>query len=183
VGSDPFICAQWCGYREGVPTHREQVEAILAGAAAERRALLEVVSPALRESLPVDATGIAQAIEHLAAAVALGDELRAEQAAGHRTNPAVLHGRVFGRAPLSADTVLAAFVDGARVRAGVLTHLAEAIGGDELAAAVRGALASAPLPADTATGAEATAALQAAYAAQERAVVLLAERLDASGAA
>jgi hypothetical protein len=158
------------------PTHRQEVEAILAGAAAERRALLEAVSPALRASLPVDATGITQAIEHLAAAVQLGDELRAEQAAGHRANPAVLHGQVFGRAPLSPDTVLAAFVDGARVRAGVLTHLAEAIGGAPLAAEVGAWLTADPLPHGEDT--DATAALQAAYAAQERAVVALAERLD-----
>jgi hypothetical protein len=160
------------------PTHRQEVEAILAGAAAERRALLDAVSPALRVSLPVDATGIAQAIEHLAAAVQLGDELRAEQAAGHRANPAVLHGRVFGRAPLSPDTVLAAFVDGARVRAGVLAHLAEAIGGAPLVAEVAELLAGAPLLPPPDEDADATAALQAAYAAQERAVVLLAERLD-----
>jgi hypothetical protein len=59
-----------------LPTHRQEVEAILAGAQAEHAATLEHVSPA------------------------------------------VLHGRVFGRAPLSPDTVLAAFVDGARVTAG-----------------------------------------------------------------
>ena len=99
------------------PTHVQEIEAILASTAAERRALLEVVSPVLRASLPVDGTGIAQAIEHLGAAVELAEELRAEQREGHRANPAVLHGRVFGRAPLSPDTVLAAFVDGARVRA------------------------------------------------------------------
>src|ERR1700759_4942380 len=119
------------------PTHVQEVEAILASTAAERRALLEAVSPALRASLPVDATGITQAIEHLGAAVELADELRDEQGDGHRSTPAVLHGRVFGRAPLSPDTVLAAFVDGARVRAGVLQQLAQAIGGDALTAAVR----------------------------------------------
>jgi hypothetical protein len=163
---------------EPAPTHRQQVEAILAGSAAERRALLDAVSPALRASLPVDATGITQAIEHLAGAVELTDELRAEQAAGHRANPAVLHGRVFGRAPLSPDTVMAAFVEGARVRAGVLGHLAEAIGGPALADQLRAALDEHPLPeADAAEG----DALRAAYAAQERAVVTLAERLDAGG--
>src|ERR1700716_136477 len=123
------------------PTHVEEIEAILAGAAAERRAVLDAVSPALRASLPVDATGIAQAIEHLAAAVELGDELRAEQAAGHRANPAVLHGRVFGRSPLSPDTVLAAFVDGARVRADVILRLAEVVGGAALAEDVAALLA------------------------------------------
>ncbi|HWH96031.1 MAG TPA: hypothetical protein VNT03_19365 [Baekduia sp.] len=163
-----------------MPTHRQEVEAILAGAAAEREALLSAVSPALRASLPVDATGITQAIAHLAAALGLSDELQAEQAAGHRANPAVLHGRVFGRAPLSPDTVLAAFVDGARVRAGALAHLAEAIGGAPLVERLRAALAAHPLPdGDAGEDADATAgALHAAYAAQERAVVTLARRLD-----
>ncbi|HEY6760381.1 MAG TPA: hypothetical protein VI318_12860 [Baekduia sp.] len=161
------------------PTHVQEVEAILASTAAERRALLEAVSPALRASLPVDATGITQAIEHLGAAVELADELRDEQREGHRSNPAVLHGRVFGRAPLSPDTVLAAFVDGARVRAGVLQQLAEAIGGDALAAAVRGELSAHPPPSADALGDEETAALQDAYAAQERVVLTLAGALDA----
>jgi len=165
------------------PTHVQEVEAILAGAAAERRALLDAVSPALRASLPVDATGITQAIEHLAAEVALAEELRAEQAAGHRANPAVLHGRVYGRAPLSPGTVLAAFVEGARVRAAALLHLADAIGGPALADELGGALADHRLPDETASDDAATAALQDAYAAQERAVVALAERLDAVGGA
>jgi len=160
------------------PTHRQEVEAILAGAAAERRVLLEAVSPALRASLPVDATGITQAIEHLAAAVALADELRAEQAAGHRANPAVLHGRVFGRAPLSADTVLAAFVEGARVRADVLLRLADAAGGTALAERVGALLGEHPPPTDAAAD-DAAEALRDTYAAHERAAVLIAEALDA----
>jgi hypothetical protein len=162
------------------PTHVQEVEAILASTAAERRALLEVVSPALRASLPVDGTGIAQAIEHLGAAVELAEELRAEQREGHRANPAVLHGQVFGRAPLSPDTVLAAFVDGARVRAAAITSLAAAIGGDGLVAQVRGELVAHPLPAEDASAEAATPALQAAYGAQERAVLALAAALDAS---
>jgi hypothetical protein len=163
----------------GVSTYRDEVQAILSGSAAEYRGLLETVSPALRASLPVDATGIAQAIEHLAGAVELGDEVRAEQALGHRANPAVLHGRVFGREPLSPDTVLAAFADGARVREGVLVGLASAIGGDELASQTRGVLDAAPPP--SAGGEASTDALRAAYAAQERTVLALAEHLDASG--
>jgi hypothetical protein len=158
-------------------TFRGEVEAILAGSAAERAALLAAVSPELRASLPVDATGITQAIEHLARVVELGDELRAEQALGHRANPAVLHGRVFGRAPLSPDTVLAAFADGARVREGVLEHLATAIGGGELAVRVRAALAAHPPP-EVVARPEATAALKATYAAQERIVIDLARELD-----
>src|SRR4051794_31539779 len=99
-------------------SHRLEGEAILAGARAERKALLEQLSPALRTSLPVDATGISQAIDHLGEAAGL--DLHAEQVQGHKTNAAVLHGRVFGRAPLSSDTIHAAFVDGARVRAHAL---------------------------------------------------------------
>jgi hypothetical protein len=163
----------------GVSTYRDEVQAILSGSAAEHRGLLEAVSPALRASLPVDATGIAQAIEHLAGAVELGDEVRAEQALGHRANPAVLHGRVFGREPLSPDTVLAAFADGARVREGVLVGLASAIGGDELAAQTRDVLDAAPPP--HTAGEDSIDALRAAYAAQERTVLTLAEHLDASG--
>jgi hypothetical protein len=162
------------------PTHRQEVEAILAGAGAEHRALLEQVSPALRASLPVDATGITQAIAHLAELAGLAGELQAQQARGHQANPAVLHGRVFGRAPLSADTVLAAFTDGARVRAGALQQLAEAAGGAPLAGEVRTLLAAHPPPADAAAP-EAAADLRAAYAAQEQAAVTIAARLDARG--
>ncbi|MBE2320859.1 hypothetical protein DVA67_033180 [Solirubrobacter sp. CPCC 204708] len=111
-------------------THQAQVQAILAGARAERTALLEQLSPALRASLPVDATGITQALDHLGEAA--GIDTHAEQVSAHRTNAAVLHGRVFGRAPLSADTINAAFVDGAHVRAGTLNHLADAVGGEAL---------------------------------------------------
>jgi hypothetical protein len=160
------------------PTHRQEVEAILAGAAAEQRSLLEHVSPALRASLPVDATGITQAIEHLAGLTGLSETLHADQARAHQANPAVLHGRVFGRAPLSPDTVLAAFTDGARVRAGALQQLAEAVGGDRLAAEIRTRLAADPPPADAAAP-DAGADLRAAYAAQEQAVVAIAAHLDA----
>jgi hypothetical protein len=162
------------------PTHRQEIEAILAGARAEHVALLEQVSPGLRASLPVDATGITQAIAHLAALVGLSGELEADQARGHQANPAVLHGRVFGRTPLSADTVLAAFTDGARVRARALQQLAEAVGGAELAGDVRATLTAAPPPAD-AGAAEAAGDLRAAYAAQEQAVVRIAADLDDRG--
>jgi hypothetical protein len=147
-------------------THRAQVEAILAGARAERTALLEQLSPALQASLPVDATGITQAIDHLGDAAGL--DLHAEQVRGHKTNAAVLHGRVFGRQPLSKDTVLAAFVDGARVRAETLAHLAAEVGGDALEHEIETLLAQHPPQAD----------LPAAYAAQERATVLIATSLD-----
>src|SRR3954452_17315914 len=149
-------------------THRREVEAILAGARAERAALLDQLSPALRASLPVDATGITQAIDHLGEAAGL--DLHAEQVRGHKTNAAVLHGRVFGRRPLSRDTVLAAFVDGARVRAETLAHLAEAVGGEPLAHEIETLLAPHPPQAD----------LPAAYAAQEHATVVIATHLDDS---
>jgi hypothetical protein len=160
----------------GPPTHREQVEAILAGARAERAALLEQLSPALRASLPVDATGITEAIDHLGRLVGASEALRGAQAEGHRTNPAVLHGRVFGRAPLSPDTVLAAFVEGGRVRADALRRLAAAAGGEALAAEVGGLLASAPPPASAGPGA--ATALRDAYAAQEAAALRIAAHLD-----
>jgi hypothetical protein len=147
-------------------THQAEVQAILAGARAERAALLEGLSPALRASLPVDATGITQALDHLGAAAGL--DTHAEQVEAHKRNAAVLHGRVFGRAPLSADTVQAAFVDGARVRAGTLAHLAEAVGGSSLVIDVGRLLERHPPDAD----------LAAAYAAQEEAAVLIAQHLD-----
>jgi hypothetical protein len=162
------------------PTHRQEIEAILAGARAEHRSLLHRVSPALRASLPVDATGITQAIEQLGELAGVSERLQAEQAQAHRANPAVLHGRVFGRTPLSADTVLAAFTDGARVRAGALQMLAEEVGGPALAGEIRMLLAADPPPADAAAP-EAAADLRAAYAAQEQAVVAIAAHLDARG--
>src|SRR3954468_24602783 len=136
-------------------TQRRQVEAILAGARAERAALLDQLSPALQASLPVDATGITQALDYLGETAGL--DLHTEQVKGHKTNAAVLHGRVFGRAPLSRDTIHAAFVDGARVRAHALAHLADAIGGAALADDVTTLLAEHPPTGD----------LEAAYDAQE----------------
>jgi hypothetical protein len=149
-------------------SHRREVEAILAGARAEHRALLAAVSPALAASLPVDATGLTQAIDHLAEVGGLSPEtVHGEQVQGHRTNAAVLHLRVFGREPLAPETVRGAFVDGARVRAQALTRLAESLGGAALAAEVS-ALVSAE------------ADLPELYAAQERAAVRIAAYLDAA---
>jgi hypothetical protein len=150
-------------------THRREVEAILAGARAERAALLDQLSPALRASLPVDATGITQAIDHLGEAAGL--DLHGEQVQGHKTNSAVLHGRVFGRAPLSRDTVLAAFVDGAVVRAHSLVQLAGAVGGDALQHDVLTLLEQHP-------PAAAEPELRAAYGAQEDAALRIATHLD-----
>jgi len=154
-------------------SHRRDVEAILAGARAEHRALLASVSEELRASLPVDGTGITQAIDHLAAAGGLPpDAVHGEQVRAHRTNAAVLHGRVFGWAPLAPETVLAAFLDGARVRADALVRLARELGDAELEDEVRGLVA--------ADEAETEDALRALYAAQERAAVRIATHLDSA---
>lgn len=147
---------------------------MIAVAAAEREALLAQLPGALRASLPVDATGVTQAIEHVAAAVGIAQELREEQARLHRANPAVLHGRVFGREPLAPETVMAAFTDGARVRAAVLLRLAEAIDGLPFRRDVEALLADHPPP-----DAVDAVALRAAYAQQERAILFCAQRLDA----
>jgi hypothetical protein len=152
-------------------THRRQVEAILAGARAEHRALLAHASPAVRASLPVDAAGITQAIDHLAEAGGLSPEaVHGEQVRGHRTNAAVLHLRVFGREPLAPETVVGAFVDGARVRAAALTRLAHALGGPALE----------EVRAIVTVGADAPERLPELYAAHERAAVRLADHLDAA---
>jgi hypothetical protein len=86
-----------------------------------------------------------------------------------------MHARVFGRAPLARDTVVASFVDGARVRADALVGLADAVGGGT---EVRALLEAHPPPV-TAEGPEVVEALRATYAAQERAAVAIAARLDA----
>jgi len=157
----------------------EQVEAEIAAAHAAHTEMLARVPESLRASLPVDATGVTRGIEILGAAVGIEDELRAERDRLNRANPAVLHGRVFGRVPLGHETVVAAFAEGARVRAVLLERLAEAVDGAAFREEVRALLAASPLPdEDTDT---AVAALRAAYDAQERAVLLCAGRLDARG--
>jgi hypothetical protein len=155
------------------PTHRQEVEAILAGARAEHAALLSRLSPAMRASLPVDATGITQAIDHLGRLGGMSADLHGHQARAHRANPAVLHGRVFGREPLSPGTVRAAFAEGARVRADVLCRLAASVGGPALADEI-GALLGEHAPLDAVDD----ATLRATYAAQERAAVRIAAHLD-----
>jgi hypothetical protein len=157
----------------------DEVEAEIAAAHAAHAEMLARTPEGLRASLPVDATGVTRGIEILGAAVGIEDELRAERDRLNRANPAVLHGRVFGRVPLGHETVVAAFADGARVRAVLLERLAEAVDGAEFRAEVRALLAASPLPdEDTET---AVAALRAAYDAQERAVLLCAGRLDVRG--
>jgi hypothetical protein len=158
-------------------THRAHVEGLLADAAAEHAALLPALPPELQASLPVDAQGVTRAIDHLASAAGLSDEERRALIRPHAVNPAVMHARVFGRAPLARETVIASFVDGARVRADALVGLADAVGGEALGAEIRALLAAHPPPV-TAEGPDVVPALRATYAAQERAALAIAARLD-----
>lgn len=162
-------------------THRARIEEMLAAAAARHAALLPQLPPHVRASLPVDAQGITEAIDHLAEAAGLSAAERRTLIRPHAVNPAVMHARVFGGAPLAEATVVASFVEGARVRADALGRLADAIGGAPLGAEVRALLVAHPLPlADE--GQAAVPALRAAYDAQERAVIMIAARLDDRGA-
>ena len=161
-------------------THRARVEGLLTEAAEEHEALLAVLTPELRASLPVDAQGVTRAIDHLATAAGLTESERRALIRPHAVNPAVMHARVFGRAPLEQGTVIGSFVEGARVRAGALAELAQVVGGAALSEAVRTVLVEHPLPL-AGDGVAAVPALRASYAAQERAVVLIAAGLDAMG--
>ncbi len=158
-------------------THREHVEALLAEAAAEHASLRDRLSADLAASLPVDAQGVTRAIDHLAEAAGLSETERRGLIRPHAVNPAVLHARVFGRAPLTRETVVASFVEGARVRADALGALADAIGGEPLGLEVRKLLVADPPPTN-AEGDDVIPALRATYAAQERAAVLIATSLD-----
>ena len=161
-------------------THRAHVEELLTQAAAEHTALLPTLTPELRASLPVDAQGLTRAIDHLASAAGLTADERRALIRPHAVNPAVMHARVFGPGRrLSPETAMASFVDGARVRADALVGLADAVGGEPLGAEVRALLAAHPPPLP-AGDAEAVEALRAAYAAQERAALAIASRLDDS---
>src|SRR5579871_4730139 len=122
------------------PRHRDRVAGMIADAAAAHAALVSALPPELGASLPVDAQGITQAIDHLAAAAGLSEAERRGLIRAHAVNPAVLHARVFGAAPLPRETVIGAFVEGARVRADALTALAEAIGDEPLGREVRALL-------------------------------------------
>jgi hypothetical protein len=160
-------------------THRQRVDALLTEAADEHASLMSALSPEMRASLPVDAQGITQAIDHLASAAGLSEDERRALVRPHALNPAVLHARVFGRAPLAPETVLASFVDAARVRADALAALADRIGGEPLGRGVRGLLVAHPPPVN-ADGQQAVAALRATYNAQEDAVRLIAASMDAT---
>jgi hypothetical protein len=158
-------------------THRDRVELLLSEAAAEHATLMGRLPASMRASLPVDAQGLTRAIDHLAAAAGLSSSERRDLVRPHATNPAVLHARVFGLQALAPETVIASFVEGARVRADALADLADLVGGEELGSEVRGLLIEYPPP----TGAEeadAVAALRATYAAHERAAIMIAVSLD-----
>jgi hypothetical protein len=150
---------------------------MLGDAAAEHDRLRSAAPPEIRDSLPVDAQGVTRAIDHLAVAAGFTEAQRRELIRPHGSNPAVLHARVFGAAPLTPETVIGSFVDGARVRAEALTTLADAIGGEELGGSVR-ALLSESRPPAAASDEGAVRALRATYAAHERAAVMIAARLD-----
>jgi hypothetical protein len=158
-------------------THRGRVEALLTEATAEHARLMSHLSPELQASLPVDAQGVTRAIEHLAAAAGFSDSERRALIRPHAVNPAVLHARVFGRAPLAHETVIGSFVEGARVRADALAALADAVGGEPLGREVRTLLVDHPPPLG-ADGHDVVPALRATYAAHERAALMIAASLD-----
>jgi len=158
-------------------SHRDRVEELLSEAAAEHARLIARLPSDLQASIPVDAQGVTEAIDHLASAAGLSEGGGGGGGGGGAGDPAVLHARVFGRAPLTRETVIASFVEGARVRADALAALADAVGGEPLGREVRGLLIAHPPPLD-ADGDEVVAALRATYAAHERAAVLIATSLD-----
>jgi hypothetical protein len=158
-------------------THRDYVEQLLSSAATDHARLISQLPDELRASLPVDAQGVTRAIEHLATAAGLSDDERRALIRPHAVNPAVLHARVFGPAPLTRDTVIGSFVEGARVRAAALTELAEAVGGETLVLEVRTVLANHPPPLH-ADASDVLPALRATYAAHERAAIMIAIGLD-----
>jgi hypothetical protein len=160
-------------------THRGRVEALLTEATAEHDSLMSRLPPELQALLPVDAQGVTQAIDHLAIAAGFSDSERRALIRPHAVNPAVLHARVFGGAPLARDTVIAAFVEGARVRAEALAALADAVGGEPLGRQVRALLVEHPPPVDP-NARDVVPSLRATYAAHERAAVMIADSLDAA---
>jgi hypothetical protein len=159
-------------------THRDRVETLLSEAAADHGRLLSSLPPELQVSLPVDAQGVTEAIDHLANAAGLSVSERRALIRPHALNPAVLHARVYGRAPVDRETIIASFVEGARVRADALAALADAVGGEELGQEVRRLLIAHPPPLG-ADGRDVVPALRATYAAHERAALVIAAHLDA----
>jgi hypothetical protein len=158
-------------------SHQSRVQTLLSEAAAEHADLMGRLPPEIRASLPVDAQGVTRAIDHLAGAAGLSIGERRALIRPHAVNPAVLHARVFGAAPLARETVIGSFVEGARVRADALAALADSVGGAPLGEEVRRLLVDHPPPLET-HGPEVEEALQATYAAQEQAALLIAGKLD-----
>lgn len=158
-------------------SHRDRIEALLAEAAAEHADLVSRLPADIRASLPVDAQGVTRAIDHIATAAGLSESERRGLIRPHAVNPAVLHARVFGAAPLTRETVIGSFVEGARVRADALAALADTVGGESLGGEVRALLVDHPPPVD-AEAPDVIATLRATYDAQERAALLIAARLD-----
>jgi hypothetical protein len=161
------------------PTHQGHVETLLTEAAAAHADLMSRVPPELQASLPVDAQGITRAIDDLAGAAGLSVNERRALVRPHAVNPAVMHARVFGGAPLARETVIGSFVEGARVRAEALAALADRVGGEPLGREVRALLVDHPPPVG-ADGHDVVPALRATYAAHERAAIMIAASLDRS---
>lgn len=160
------------------PTHRDRVEALLSDAAAEHETLMSRLSPELRGFIPVDAQGVTAAIDYLADTAGFSVDERRALIRPHAVNPAVMHARVFGRAPLARETVVGSFVEGARVRADALASLADVAGGEELGLEVRKLLLEYPPPTG-AGGADVVSQLRATYSAHERAALMIAAYFDA----
>jgi hypothetical protein len=159
-------------------SHRARVDELLSEASREHAALVERLPAEMQASVPVDAQGITRAIDELADAAGFSEDDRRALIRPHAVNPAVMHARVYGAAPLSQATVMASFVEGARVRADALGALADAVGGNDLGSEVRNLLLAHPLPAG-ADQADAVGELRETYQAQERAALRIAEALDA----
>jgi hypothetical protein len=157
--------------------HREHVEGLLAQAAADHAGLMARLPPELAASIPVDAQGVTAAIDYLADEVGLSQREKRALVRPHAINPAVLHARVFGKAPLPRETVIASFVEGARVRAEALAALADVAGDEGLGQAVRRVLVANPPPVG-AGDADVVELLRATYEAHERAAVMIAAWLD-----
>jgi hypothetical protein len=160
-------------------THQQHVERLLMTATAEHADLIVRLPAELRESLPVDAQGLTRAIDYLAQTAGLSEDERRALVRPHGVNPAVLHARIFGGAPLARETVIGSFVEGARVRAYSLGRLADRIGGELLGRDVRAILLESPLPSGS-DGDSAVVALRATYESQEQAAVVIAAALDSA---
>jgi hypothetical protein len=150
---------------------------MLANAATKHAELLPQLPPEVQAALPVDAQGITEAIDFLAEAAGLSAAERRTLVRPHAVNPAVMHARVFGGAPLAEETIMGSYVEGARVRADALANLAELVGGAALGGEVRALLVEHPLPL-AGDGLGGAADLRQAYDAQERAAVTIATGLD-----